>query len=106
MNSIIQGSASDLIKYAMKATHQEFLHISSNMNAIPLLLMQIHDELIFQVPIVENLDSPLHINNVVNKLCHVMEEKVARRFELRVPLKVNVSIGDNWGALKPINHPV
>jgi DNA polymerase-1 len=76
INAPIQGTASDLVKKAMIEVYDH----------VPLkMLLQVHDELIF-----EGTESDLHEHT--KKLVHIMEN-VAK---LRVPLKVNYSVGFNW----------
>jgi DNA polymerase-1 len=85
INSPIQGTAADIIKLAMIA-------IDSEMTAKQMksqMLLQVHDELIFEVD-----ESELE----------VMKELIQRGMEnvvsLRVPLKVDVGVGINWYDLK------
>lgn len=81
MNTPIQGSAADIIKKAM-------IEMAEKLRAEGLkskLLLQVHDELIFEVPQDEI--------EIMNKLVpEVMESAV----ELSVPLKVDVDHGDTW----------
>ena len=80
-NSPIQGSAADLIKVAMIRLHDELKArgLESRM------LLQVHDELVFESPPAE-LDT---LKEVVNRC-------MTTAVELRVPLVVDVGIGDNW----------
>ncbi|MDY5557665.1 DNA polymerase I [Helicobacter sp.] len=81
INAIFQGSAADIIKLAMVQIMQEKLESK--------LLLQVHDELIFE--------APKHcVENEAEKITEIMENITA----LRVPLRCSVSIGENWGALK------
>lgn len=81
INAIFQGSAADIIKLAMVQIMQEKLESK--------LLLQVHDELIFE--------APKHcVENEAEKITEIMENITA----LRVPLRCGVSIGENWGALK------
>lgn len=81
INAIFQGSAADIIKLAMVQIMQEKLESK--------LLLQVHDELIFE--------APKHcVENEAEKITKIMENITA----LRVPLRCSVSIGENWGALK------
>lgn len=84
-NTVIQGTAADLIKMAM-------LSVYSRMNEEGLkskLLLQIHDELLFDVP-EEELE-------VLEKLVLEEMQEVA---DLDVPLSVDVGIGVNWAECK------
>ncbi len=49
------------------------------------LIMQVHDELVFEVPLEEKL-------TMEKLVCHEMENALT----LRVPLKVDVNFGSNW----------
>lgn len=84
VNTVFQGSASDLIKLAMLKIDLKY----KNNNDLNMLL-QIHDELIFEVK--EEL-----VVEISEKLIYIMENI----YKLEVPLKVSVSIGDNWSELK------
>lgn len=80
INAPIQGSAADLMKLAMINLHQEI----DNNNLKSKMLLQIHDELILEVPEEE-------ISFMENKVKEVMENVTT----LSVPLKVNVKVGNN-----------
>lgn len=84
VNTVFQGSASDLIKLAMIKIDMKY----KNNNDLKMLL-QIHDELIFEV-------KEDKIDEITEKLIYIMENI----FELEVPLKVSLSIGNNWADLK------
>ena len=84
VNTVFQGSASDLIKLAMIKIDVKY----KNNNDIKMLL-QIHDELIFEV-------KEEKLNAITEKLIYIMENI----YELEVPLKVSLSIGDSWANLK------
>ncbi|MDR1976679.1 MAG: DNA polymerase I [Campylobacteraceae bacterium] len=83
VNAVFQGSAADLIKLAMLKIHAAFLNENTK------LLLQIHDELIFEVKAEEALEFSKRASAVMESI-----------YTLNVPLKTTVSIGDNWGALK------
>ncbi len=85
VNSVFQGSASDLIKLSMNKIHT--LIEKENLNA--KMLLQIHDELIFEVKAEE-------AEALGAKFRSVMEEIM----ELNIPLKASLNIGDNWSELK------
>ena len=82
INSILQGSAADIIKLAM-------LEIAKDLNEEKRLILQIHDELIFEIK--DNL-----CENFVKKASDIMENIV----KLKVKLKTSSSIAKNWGDLK------
>ena len=81
VNTPIQGSAADLIKVAM-------IRIDAALAAAGFraaMLLTVHDELVFEVP-------PDELEAVTRTVREIMEGV----WELRVPLKVNVCVGDNW----------
>ncbi|MEF2145330.1 MAG: DNA polymerase I [Desulfovibrionaceae bacterium] len=81
VNTVIQGSAADVIKLAMLAAHRdEKLH-----ELKATLLLQVHDELL--------LEAPADLAQAAGtRLAAVMRDVI----ELRVPLKVDMGIGHNW----------
>ncbi len=80
INTPIQGSAADIIKLAMIETSKILPDYKAHM------IMQIHDELIFEVP--ENLSEKFAL-----KAKEIMENVYPG---LKAPLKVDVGIGANW----------
>ncbi|MBF2006174.1 MAG: DNA polymerase I [Chlorogloeopsis fritschii C42_A2020_084] len=78
-NAPIQGSSADIIKIAMVRLHE----ILQNYQA--RLLLQVHDELVFEVP-------PSEWEELQPQIKSVMENAV----QLRVPLLVDVRAGENW----------
>jgi DNA polymerase-1 len=81
INTPIQGSAADLIKMAMIAIDQEF----KALNLKAKMLLQIHDELLLEIPI----DEVAQVKTIV-KRC--MEDIVT----WNVPLEVSLREGQNW----------
>lgn len=82
INTPIQGSAADIVKLAM-------LKIASRLKELDLksrMILQVHDELIFEVP-----ESELEIMKKVVK--EVMETAVT----LSIPLRTSIETGRNWG---------
>ena len=86
INMPIQGTASDIVKIAMLRVDEEFKR--ANLEA--RLLMQVHDELLVEVPEKE-------VATVSEILKHEMETAVS----LDVPLVADVGVGDNWMDAKP-----
>jgi DNA polymerase-1 len=76
INAPMQGTASDLVKLAMIHLHQDA--------SVPILL-QVHDELIFECPVAKQADEIKIIKKIME---HV--------FELKVPLVVDISSGHSW----------
>jgi DNA polymerase-1 len=87
INSPIQGSAADIIKKAMIEIDQEF----KNNKIRSTMIMQVHDELVFNV-------YPEEFNWVKEKVQFFMENTV----KLSVPLKVDMGSGANWLDLKDL----
>ena len=81
INTVIQGSAADLIKLAMLAVHRRLKASSLRTN----MLLQIHDELIFEVPPDE-----------VDEVSELVTQEMSRVMQLAVPLKVDIKLGKNW----------
>ncbi len=81
INTVIQGSAADLIKLAMINIHRRLRREKSAVR----MLLQIHDELVFEAPS-EELDHAARL--VADEMAGVMA--------LDVPLKVDLKSGDNW----------
>jgi DNA polymerase-1 len=81
MNAPIQGSAADIIKIAMVKLA---LYLKTN-NLKSKILLQVHDELILEVP---NEEEEI----ILQALKEIMEKAV----ELKVKLTVNVSKGESW----------
>jgi DNA polymerase I len=83
INMEIQGSAADLIKVAMLNLHRRL----KNEHRQAKMLMQIHDELVFEVP-------PEELQLVSRMVHDEMTRALSDR--LQVPLKVDVAAGPNW----------
>lgn len=83
INMPIQGLTADIMKLAMLAVAKEFSQDSDIK-----MLLQIHDEIILEVK-TEKAEL------VAKKLKEIMENV----YKLRVPLTVDVKIGDNWGEI-------
>jgi DNA polymerase-1 len=89
INTVIQGSAADLIKRAMVAIHHRLRaeRLSARM------LLQIHDELIFEVP-----TDQLHC------LAKLVTDEMVAACTLNVPLKVDIKAGPNWAATEEVGE--
>ncbi|MDF2945469.1 MAG: polA [Bacillales bacterium] len=81
MNTPIQGSAADIIKKAMIDVSRD---IKAN-NLQSKLLLQVHDELVFEVPV-----------NELDKLTEIVIDTMENAIELDVPLKVDYDSGETW----------
>ena len=86
INAPIQGTAADIIKLAMiefdKIIHSEELKAK--------MLLQVHDELIFEI---EEADK----DSSVEKIKFVMENVHLQFKDFQVPLLVDYGFGNNWG---------
>lgn len=81
INTVVQGSAADLIKVAMVKLHRELPKRFPRAS----MLLQIHDELVFEAPVDE-------IDGVRTMVVDAMEHAM----DLNVPLKVETGSGPNW----------
>lgn len=88
INMPIQGTAADIIKMAMIKIQKEILDKEE-----VKLLLQVHDELVFE-------SKQDKISKIVPKIKKIMEEV----YKMSVPIKVDVSVGRNWGELKSLKH--
>jgi len=85
VNSVFQGSASDLIKLSMNKIERVIQ--DENLNA--KMLLQIHDELIFEVDEKDSKVLAIRFQDIMENI-----------MELSIPLKTSLHIGKNWGELK------
>lgn len=81
VNTVIQGTAADLIKLAMLAVHRQMRDEGLRAK----LILQVHDELVFDTPADE-----------VEQLTKLVTEAMQNVADLRTPLAVDVGVGDNW----------
>ncbi|MCS7168569.1 MAG: DNA polymerase I [Gemmatales bacterium] len=86
LNTVIQGSAADLIKVAMVRLWQELRAKRSQAR----LVLQIHDELVLEVPRAE-----------LDEVASATERAMTQALPLRVPLKVDLAYGPNWFQVTP-----
>jgi DNA polymerase-1 len=84
INAPVQGSSADIIKIAMINLHREM----EKRNLKSKMLLQIHDELLFEVPEEE-----------VAEMKSLVAELMSGAFELRVPVKIDIKLGKNWGEM-------
>ena len=81
LNTPVQGSASDILKKAMV----EINNIFEKENIKSKMLLQVHDELIFNV-----------YNDEIDKVKDIVYNTMTKVFELKVPLDVDIELGNNW----------
>lgn len=85
INAPIQGSAADIIRRAMVRMDEALL--SAKLNA--RMLLQVHDELIFEAPQDE-------VEKTIPVICDVMENAAMPAVALKVPLQVDARAAGNW----------
>lgn len=90
-NTIIQGTAADIMKIAMIRIKQEI--DGGTLKA--LMILQVHDELVFEV-------SPQNMKESATRISHIMQNATSPFFDLNVPLLVDLSIGPNWLDTEPL----
>ncbi len=81
INTPVQGSAADIIKLTMINIHGKL----GDDNPSASMLMQIHDELVFEVRAEDT-----------ERIARMIREEMENVVELKVPLKVDIGIGNNW----------
>jgi len=81
VNAPIQGSAADIIKIAMINIHQKL----SEGNFKTRMLLQVHDELVFDVP-----------KDELGAMKTLIKSEMEAAYQMAVPLDVEVGVGDNW----------
>jgi len=81
INAPLQGSAADLIKKAMIDVQGALNHRSLK----TLMILQVHDELVFDAPASE-----------IDMVTRLVKEKMEHALKLKVPLKVDVTVGESW----------
>ena len=81
INYPIQGSAADMIKLAMIKVHDRM----KRENVRSLMIMQVHDELVFEVP-----------EDEMDSMKKLVVEEMENALPLSLPVKVDANYGDNW----------
>lgn len=85
INSVVQGSAADLIKLAMLNLHRRIQR-----EKLPAkMLLQVHDELVVEAPDAE-----------AQRIAEIVKEEMTGAMQLKAPIKVEVGIGKNWDEAK------
>lgn len=90
INAPVQGTAADIIKAAMIKLDAEL----RSKNYESRMILQVHDELVFEVP-----------DNEVEQVKPVIKDLMENTFKLSVPVEVEMKIGQNWGQIKSIKNP-
>ncbi|MEC8601995.1 MAG: DNA polymerase I [Bacteroidota bacterium] len=81
INTPVQGSAADIIKIAMVKINNEFQKKSIKSK----LILQVHDELIFDC-----------LKDELNIVEEIISSSMQNAYKLKVPLKVDIGLGNNW----------
>jgi DNA polymerase-1 len=84
INAPVQGSSADIIKIAMINLYREM----EKRNLKSKILLQIHDELLFEVP-----------EGEVMEMKSLVGELMPMAFELRVPVRIDIKLGRNWAEM-------
>ena len=87
INTVIQGTAADMIKMAMISLDRKLRESQLPAN----MLLQIHDELVFEV-------AP----EAVDALADLVRCEMSSVMPLRVPIQVDVKVGNNWAECEPL----
>lgn len=87
VNTPIQGSASDLIKLTMIHIYEQI----KQENLKVKMILQIHDELVFDVP-----------ENELRTSIGLIKDKMENALKLDVPIKVDIKKGKNWLEMEPV----
>jgi DNA polymerase I len=87
INAPIQGLAADVIKMAMIKIDSEF----SKSKLKSRMILQVHDELVFEVYKPE-----------LQKVISIIRKNMEKPLELEVPLEINIGAGENWLELKEV----
>ncbi|HSX58244.1 MAG TPA: DNA polymerase I [Candidatus Saccharimonadales bacterium] len=85
INAPVQGTAADIIKASMIKLNNQL-----NKNHQTKMILQVHDELVFEVP-----------DSEVESIQPVIKDLMEKTFKLSVPVTVEMKIGQNWGQMKP-----
>ncbi|NUM80139.1 DNA polymerase I [bacterium] len=80
-NTPIQGTAAEVIKIAMINVHNAM--IQNKLKA--KMILQVHDELVFEAPIAEIKDLQI-----------LIKDKMENAVKLKAPLKIDIGVGENW----------
>jgi DNA polymerase I len=81
VNTIIQGTAADIIKVAMIACHRTLRDDGLQTR----IVLTIHDELLFEGPQEE-----------IDEACEIVRHEMESAYDLDPPLKVDLGVGNNW----------
>lgn len=81
INTVVQGSAADLIKVAMIRLHQRLRREQFQSR----MVLQIHDELVFEIP-----------EHELDAVSRAVRQEMTGAISMKVPIKVDIAVGENW----------
>ena len=84
VNTIIQGTAAEIMKLAMISTSKAI----GEQGLASKILLQVHDEMIFEVPLEE-----------VEQMTNLVRSCMENAYKLSIPLKVGLETGSSWGEM-------
>ncbi len=90
INMPVQGTSADIIKLAMIQLNEEMTKRGMSSK----LLLQVHDELLFEVP-----------QHELHEMHHLVSQIMCNAITLSVPLVVDIKVGTNWGELDKGDYP-
>lgn len=110
VNTVIQGSASDIIKQAMLEVESQLSASWPNLSSRPKILLQLHDELIYEMKVdgvegdIDNCKdiSLIYMNEEVQNFVNILKNCMEQLPGWDVPMPTNVQVGFNWGELHSI----
>jgi len=88
INAPVQGTAADIIKLAMIRLPEALKHAGLKTR----MILQVHDELIFEVP-----------ENELESATKLVKDVMDNAYPLSVPLVTEARVGDNWGELTVVD---
>ncbi|MBX3385090.1 MAG: DNA polymerase I [Phycisphaeraceae bacterium] len=102
INTVVQGSAADLIKLAMVDIHRELERVRGGeggedgaLSGLRMLL-QIHDELVFECPAARAEGARAFVVERMERAASAWRTPDGERLTLSVPIRVDASISENW----------
>ena len=94
VNSVCQGSAADIAKLAMIKVEQSLMKQFGS-NPPCSVVLQVHDELLFEVE-----------RSSIRETILLIKEAMETAYELSVPLPVNFQYGNSWGEMEPYDPSI
>lgn len=97
INAPIQGTQADIIKIAMVRVQNALS--KKNLEIDTHLLLQVHDELIYEV-------STTKVEEVITIIAHTMETVLTKEQSKGIELRTEIKTGDTWGTLQPYHRKI